>query len=243
VTSYPTCEALLKNGEPCRSVVVDAESEDEHLRRYCGPHGDRARQTAEQADDEDISPQEDDEPPTLSNQGEADSEPEPVPAGYRGTPRDTIREFALANPHLVDEFLRGVLAATQEVWVSCKHCKRRSEIAVPNWSARTKAVELLLEQGFGKAEPAPLEPDEQLHAQYALYLEKLSEARLEMTQPLDDRQRMLVNEYPRTVQDVFFFAYADEVEELAQKHGYQLSDEDLQRLRALAPRLLPTRSS
>jgi hypothetical protein len=142
----PTCEALLRNAERCRSVVIDAESSDELLRRYCGPHGDRIRQAAEQADaEEEVPPEEADEAPAPSNQEEADLVPELVPAGYPGTPRDTIREFALANPHLVDEFLRGVLAATQEVWVSCKHCKRRSEVAVPNWSARTKAVELLLE--------------------------------------------------------------------------------------------------
>jgi hypothetical protein len=233
LTKWPLCEALLRNGDSCRSVVVSAESENELERRFCAHH---AKQAAEAADAKHAAHNEKD--PPVEDVVESTVEDvvedapleihDPVDEGTaevvtsRGTPRETIREFALANPHLVDEFLRGVLAAEQSVWVSCKHCKRRSEVAVPNWSARTKAVELLLEQGFGRPEPAPLVEDEKIRAAFGEMCEELSEEKLLEVADLADFQRRLLAR-PLMEQVALSDADAGEVQAIAEAHGYDLT--------------------
>ena len=36
------------------------------------------------------------------------------------------------------------------MWVTCSHCDRRTETEIPDWNARSKAVEMMLNQGFGR---------------------------------------------------------------------------------------------
>jgi hypothetical protein len=48
------------------------------------------------------------------------------------------------------EFFRNALAADRKVWVTCSHCDRRTEAEIPDWTARSKAVEMMLNQGFGR---------------------------------------------------------------------------------------------
>ena len=55
------------------------------------------------------------------------------------------------------EFFRNALAADRKVWVTCSHCDRRTEAEIPNWTARSKAVEMMLNQGFGR--PPSGDPD------------------------------------------------------------------------------------
>jgi hypothetical protein len=38
----------------------------------------------------------------------------------------------------------------RKIWMTCQHCDRRSEVEVPDWNARAKIVETLLNQGFGR---------------------------------------------------------------------------------------------
>jgi hypothetical protein len=59
--------------------------------------------------------------------------------------------------------------------MSCRFCKKRSQVGVPNWSARTRAVQLLLEEGFGPAEAAPPSEDEHLDAAIEEAVARLTE--------------------------------------------------------------------
>ena len=206
---YPRCTATLKNGSPCQSVVFSIRSDDELHRLYCQHHAQQAAAALE-------PPVEDE--PAVEDTVEAvplEQDAADVVTVARGTPRETIREFALANPHLVDEFLKGVLAAEQAVWVSCPHCKKRSPVPAPNWSARTKAVELLLEQGFGRPEPAPPDDDEKLRAAVREGIASLSEQHLLEVAGLQDFQRRLLS-LPMDVQLGLSEADDDELVALAE---------------------------
>jgi hypothetical protein len=54
-------------------------------------------------------------------------------------------------------FFRNALEADRKVWVTCYHCDRRTEAEIPDWTARSKAVEMMLNQGFGR--PPSGDPD------------------------------------------------------------------------------------
>jgi hypothetical protein len=47
-------------------------------------------------------------------------------------------------------FFKHALEADRKVWVTCSHCDRRTEAEIPDWTARSKAVEMMLNQGFGR---------------------------------------------------------------------------------------------
>jgi hypothetical protein len=47
-------------------------------------------------------------------------------------------------------FLKSALEADRKTWVTCAHCDRRTEVEIPDWTARAKAVEMMLNQGFGR---------------------------------------------------------------------------------------------
>jgi hypothetical protein len=49
------------------------------------------------------------------------------------------------------------LTAERVMWRTCGQCgNKQVRVDVPDWNARLKVVELMLEQGFGK--PAPTDP-------------------------------------------------------------------------------------
>jgi hypothetical protein len=217
VTKYPVCQAKLRDGSPCRSVVVSTRSEDELDRRYCPGHADQFRQAAEFSAGDEVD---EDDPVVESDRDEA---PAMNVNGSRGsTPRDSIRAFALARPELMDTFLDGALAAEREVWVSCRHCQKKSLAPVPDWSARLRTIQLMIEEGFGKAEAVPLTEDEQLQAQFDLYLSHLSDERLMEIGSLEDFQKRLLSR-PMAEQMALSEATADEVAAIAKKHGYSLA--------------------
>jgi hypothetical protein len=54
-------------------------------------------------------------------------------------------------------FFKNALEADRKVWVTCSHCDRRIEAEIPDWTARAKAVEMMLNQGFGR--PPSGDPD------------------------------------------------------------------------------------
>jgi hypothetical protein len=54
-------------------------------------------------------------------------------------------------------FFKNALEADRKVWVTCSHCERRTEAEIPDWTARAKAVEMMLNQGFGR--PPSGDPD------------------------------------------------------------------------------------
>jgi hypothetical protein len=54
-------------------------------------------------------------------------------------------------------FFKNALEADRKVWVTCSHCDKRTEAEIPDWTARAKAVEMMLNQGFGR--PPSSDPD------------------------------------------------------------------------------------
>jgi hypothetical protein len=54
-------------------------------------------------------------------------------------------------------FFKNALEADRKVWVTCSHCDKRTEAEIPDWTARAKAVEMMLNQGFGR--PPSGDPD------------------------------------------------------------------------------------
>jgi hypothetical protein len=55
----------------------------------------------------------------------------------------------------ISGFLEEALAAERSVWGTCSHCHRKTEVSVPDWNARTRALQLALEQGYGKVPAGP----------------------------------------------------------------------------------------
>ncbi len=54
-------------------------------------------------------------------------------------------------------FFKSALEADRKVWITCSHCDKRTEAEIPDWTARAKAVEMMLNQGFGR--PPSGDPD------------------------------------------------------------------------------------
>ena len=62
-------------------------------------------------------------------------------------------------PHYSDlaAFFKSALEADRKVWVTCSHCDKRTEAEIPDWTARAKTLEMMLNQGFGR--PPSGDPD------------------------------------------------------------------------------------
>lgn len=63
--------------------------------------------------------------------------------------RARIAEAADRNAETLEAFFSEALAATRDTSVLCK-CGRRVPVEVPDWGARVKVVEAMLNQGFGR---------------------------------------------------------------------------------------------
>jgi hypothetical protein len=148
-SSHPRCRAKLRDGSACRTHA-DAGSD------YCAYH---SRQVATPAD------RRLEETPTV------DQEPQPTTAfadgsRRRGVPvaevraqlaRDTAEEYELLRTALLE-----ALRARREAFATCPNCGKRHPVQVPDWTARVKAVETLLNQGFG-GKPEPVETEHDRH--------------------------------------------------------------------------------
>jgi len=71
------------------------------------------------------------------------------------TPRRDVRQRIAEDAERVyDEkigaFFEEALSAEKSAWATCKHCQHKIQVDVPDWSARTRALETLLNQGFGR---------------------------------------------------------------------------------------------
>lgn len=137
------CVFVLKDGSGCRSVAVIGE--------FCAPH---ARKAGAQPDVVALV-----EPEPVSEEAEVPEEPnievdaedeEFLPAAVRRNPREAIRDLGEQMSDQLEAFFRTALQASKGTWVTCGNCNRRSEVEVPDWSARSRIVETMLEQGFGK---------------------------------------------------------------------------------------------
>lgn len=158
--------------------------------------------------------QEPEDDPTAEEAGEDARVDEVVTATPRGTPRDAIRRYGLENADVVERFFADVLDAEQNIWLSCPSCKKRSEVAVPNWSARTRALELMLSEGWGRPEASPPDDDEKLKAVVREELSRLTDEHLEWLGGLQDHQQRLLA-LPMEVQQGLAFHTDDELAEIA----------------------------
>jgi hypothetical protein len=64
--------------------------------------------------------------------------------------RARLRAAAEAEGDRLEQFFSEALAAEREVSITCTKCQRRTTASVADWSARLRAVELLIDQGYGK---------------------------------------------------------------------------------------------
>jgi hypothetical protein len=67
----------------------------------------------------------------------------------RGVRTRIAEDLESAYDERIGAFLNEALDAKRAVWGTCLHCNRKTEVEVPDWSARTRALQLMLEQGFG----------------------------------------------------------------------------------------------
>jgi hypothetical protein len=66
------------------------------------------------------------------------------------TVREKIARAAEDSSEQLQRFFEDALAADRKVWASCPACSKRHEVEIPDWTARTKVVETMLNQGFGR---------------------------------------------------------------------------------------------
>jgi hypothetical protein len=66
------------------------------------------------------------------------------------TVREKIAQAAEESSEQLQRFFEEALAADRKVWSSCPACSKRHEVEIPDWNARTKVVETMLNQGFGR---------------------------------------------------------------------------------------------
>lgn len=75
--------------------------------------------------------------------------------------RPAVRERIAADADnlypAIKTFFQDALNAERTIWTTCQHCDRRTEVEVPDWTARAKILETLLNQGFGR--PPSSSPD------------------------------------------------------------------------------------
>jgi hypothetical protein len=50
----------------------------------------------------------------------------------------------------IQAFFEDALSADRKVWAGCPNGRKRHEVDVPDWQARAKVLELLLNQGYGR---------------------------------------------------------------------------------------------
>jgi hypothetical protein len=82
--------------------------------------------------------------------------------GDRSSVRERIaRDVERHYDASIAAFFEDALAAEKVAWADCSTCRHRVKVSVPDWGARVRALELLLNQGFGRpsseAETQPTE--------------------------------------------------------------------------------------
>ena len=64
--------------------------------------------------------------------------------------RERLRAAGESQAEKIEAFFVEALDAQKELWVTCGKCQRKTQVVVPDWHARTKAVESLLDRGYGR---------------------------------------------------------------------------------------------
>ena len=143
------CEALLRDGSPCRSAALTDEP-------FCSSHAGLAGEIGEErvrngehprrrtsTTTEPLIP----EVETASASGNSQADPAQV--------RPRLAEAAAASyDDIQTALLDAALGATREMWVTtaCSGCgkKQRVEVKIPDVRSRVAAIELLLREGLGR---------------------------------------------------------------------------------------------
>jgi Xaa-Pro aminopeptidase len=73
--------------------------------------------------------------------------------------RERLRAGAEEQGDKIEAFFSAALDAEREVWTTCEKCQRRTAVVVPDWSSRLKAVEALIDQGYGKTKAVQAEEE------------------------------------------------------------------------------------
>ncbi len=141
------CAAHLKDGSACRTHTTLGGS-------YCEYHA-RLLDNQPEADPGEVSPAS----TTVSDQplSQPRTAHEPVGDIRARLARDVAEEYEVLRGALLD-----ALKAEREAFATCPHCQHRHPIVVPDWTARVKAVETLLNQGFGREQPRAALTEEEL---------------------------------------------------------------------------------
>ena len=129
---YPVCRFTLRDGSTCTHASEDPEG---------GPcAGHRAI-----ADATETAPL------------DAAADEKPAAVKQSGSPRARLREDVAGAHKLVRDAVRDGLSADRAQRVGCPKGKHRFSVTVLDHGARLKAVDLALEQGFGR--PPPKSPN------------------------------------------------------------------------------------
>ena len=84
-----------------------------------------------------------------SANGSASTEPQSV--------RERLRSAGESSVDQIERFFLEALDATRQLHTTCTHCHRSTRVTVPDWSARLRAVEALIDQGYGRTKSVQAE--------------------------------------------------------------------------------------
>src|SRR5262245_35615936 len=71
--------------------------------------------------------------------------------------RQKIADFVDENINQIVERLAELTLATKKAWGTCPKCQSRVEVEVPDTQGAVKAVEALINQGYGRPQPETAE--------------------------------------------------------------------------------------
>jgi hypothetical protein len=78
----------------------------------------------------------------------------------KGAVRQRLADDANEDYELIRNALKDAAQSKKQVWISCPHCKKKSQVEIADGHAAAKAAQIWLEQGFGRAADSTKRPDE-----------------------------------------------------------------------------------
>lgn len=78
--------------------------------------------------------------------------------GFRGRMAD---DLDARYEKLIDQ-LDAAMVATKKQWVDCPHCKKRSQVDIPNEKAMLAVAEFMANNGVGRPGPAQEADEDQI---------------------------------------------------------------------------------
>lgn len=128
----PLCTDTRKDGSPCNSYAREEGRCAYHLNKRAAQEA--MQQTAT--------------PPPVLESGELEEEAE-LSRVVDNVRAELARDVGEHYGEIVAG-LFGALKASKVAYTSCPECNKRHPVNVPDWTARVKAFETLLNQGFGR---------------------------------------------------------------------------------------------